>query len=128
MKFARVVFRAAAVYGILVIAPLYFMESLVGELSPPAITHPEHFYGFVGVTLAWQVAFLIIAQRPDRYRPLMLAAVAEKAGFGVAGVVLFLQQRAVASVLAFGLIDLLLGSLFVAAYAVTPPFDATQPQ
>ena len=128
MKFARVVFRAAAVYGFLVIAPLYFMESQIGTASPPAITHPEHFYGFIGVTLAWQVAFLIVAQRPDRYRPLMLAAVAEKAGFGVAGVVLFLQQRAVASILAFSLIDLLLGSLFVAAYVVTPPFDTARPQ
>ena len=37
------------------------MEARVGRDYPPAITHPEYFYGFLGVAAAWQVAFLVIA-------------------------------------------------------------------
>ena len=46
MKLARWIFGIAGVYGILVIAPLYFMEARIGHDDPPAITHPEYFYGF----------------------------------------------------------------------------------
>ena len=53
MSFARWVFRIAGIYGVLVIAPMYFLESRFPAENPPPITHPEFFYGFVGVTLAW---------------------------------------------------------------------------
>jgi hypothetical protein len=72
MKVARWIFGIAGVYGVLVIAPLYFMEARIGRDTPPAITHPEYFYGFVGVTLVYQIIFLLIAREPVRYRPLML--------------------------------------------------------
>src|SRR5262249_1624463 len=72
MKFARYVFLIAGVYGLLIIAPQYFLEERVGTDYPPAVTHPEYFYGFVGVTLAWQVLYLVIASDPVRYRPVML--------------------------------------------------------
>jgi len=49
---SRVGSFAAGIYGIAVIAPQYFMEAQVGRDYPPAITHPEYFYGFVGVGLA----------------------------------------------------------------------------
>ena len=78
MKVARWIFGIAAVYGFLVIAPLYFTEARIGHDDPPAITHPEFFYGFIGITLAWQVVFLLIARKPARYRPLMLVSVLEK--------------------------------------------------
>lgn len=42
-RFARRVFTAAAVYGILVLTPQYFMEARIGRDYPPAITHPEQF-------------------------------------------------------------------------------------
>jgi hypothetical protein len=71
MKLARWIFAIAGIYGILVIAPLYFAEGPIAQNDPPAITHPEFFYGFVGVTLAWQLVFLSIARNPMRYRPLM---------------------------------------------------------
>lgn len=41
-------------------------------------------YGFIGVAAAWQVAFLLIAQDPLRYRLLILPGILEKLGFGVA--------------------------------------------
>ncbi|HEY8683443.1 MAG TPA: hypothetical protein VIM06_09750, partial [Rhodanobacter sp.] len=93
MKFARVVFWIAAIYGFAVLVPLYFLESRVGAMSPPAITHPEYFYGFVGIALAWQVMFVIIAREPTRYRLAMLPSILEKLGFGLASLALYLQGR-----------------------------------
>ncbi len=52
MKFARIVFLVAGIWGVLVIAPLYFLFDLIGQNDPPAITHPGFFYGFVGLGLA----------------------------------------------------------------------------
>jgi len=72
MKFARIVFLIAGIYGILVLTPLYFLEQTIGRETPPPITHPEFFYGFVGVGLAWQIVFLIIARDPLRFRPMMI--------------------------------------------------------
>jgi hypothetical protein len=120
MKLARWIFGIAGVYGILVIAPLYFAEGQIAQNDPPAITHPEFFYGFIGVTLAWQLVFLVIARNPVRYRPLMLASVLEKLAYGIPAIALFMQQRIKTMTLAFGCIDLLLGALFVLAFFFTP--------
>ena len=120
MKVARWIFAVAGVYGILVIAPLYFAEGQIAHNDPPAITHPEFFYGFVGVTLAWQLIFLMIARNPLHFRPLMLVSVLEKLAYGVPAIALFAQQRVKPMTLAFGCVDLLLGALFVLAFFLTP--------
>ena len=120
MKVARWIFGIAAVYGFLVIAPLYCMEARIGHDDPPAITHPEYFYAFIGITLAWQVVFVLIAREPTRYRPLMLASVLEKLAWGVAAIVLFQQQRVSGMTLGFGGMDLLLSALFIVAFFLTP--------
>ena len=112
VTFARRVFTAAAVYGIVVLAPQYLMEERVGRDYPPPITHPEHFYGFIGVALAWQVMFLMIASDPIRYRPAMLVGILEKLAFGVPAIVLYSQGRLAGAILAPGLLDLTLGVLF----------------
>jgi hypothetical protein len=116
MRFARIVFRFAAVYGVFVLLPQYFLEGRIGRDYPPPITHPEHFYGFVGVALAWQAAFWVISGDPLRFRPLMIPAVLEKAAFGVAVPVLYLQNRVSPALLPFGVMDLLLGTLFFVAW------------
>ena len=67
LKFAKTVFTLAGVWGILITLPLYFLRNFVDRQSPPAITHPEFYYGFVGVTLTWQLVFLIIGRDPARY-------------------------------------------------------------
>lgn len=121
VRFARWVFGIAGVYGVLCLAPQYLLEKQISRDQPPAITHPEYFYGFVGVALAWQVAFLIIARDPVRYRPLMIAAVLEKISFGLAAVVLFTQQRLPTVVLPFALIDLLLATMFAWSFVLTRP-------
>ena len=64
MKFAKIVFRVAGTWGLSVLTPLYFMFDLIGRNDPPPITHPGFFYGFVGVALAWQIAFIFIATDP----------------------------------------------------------------
>jgi len=119
VTFARRVFLFAGVIGLLTLLPQYFMEGRIGRDYPPPITHPEHFYGFVGVGTVWQILFLIIARDPVRLRPAMLAAVLEKLSFGVPVIVLYLQGRLPAMILGFGLFDLFLGLLFVIGYRVT---------
>src|ERR1700730_4061260 len=93
MKFAKIVFRVAAIWGVLVISPLYFMFALIGRNDPPPITHPGFFYGFVGAALAWQIAFFFIAGDPVRYRALMIPSMFEKFSYGAAVVALVLQGR-----------------------------------
>jgi hypothetical protein len=121
MKFARIVFWIAGIWGLLVITPLYFLLDVIGQKDPPAITHPGFFYGFVGCALAWQVAFCFIARDPARYRPLMIPSVLEKATYAVAIVTLVLQGRTNLRDLLFAATDTLLGLLFVIAYSKTRP-------
>ena len=69
MKFAKIVFRIAGIWGVLVADPaLFHVQSDRPQRSPAH--HPSgFFYGFVGAALAWQFAFFIIATDPARYRP-----------------------------------------------------------
>jgi hypothetical protein len=85
-----------------------------------AIAHPEWYYGFIAVALAWQAAFLVIAGNPVRYRSIMLPAMLEKFGYVATLAVLYMQGRLNASQLAIGSPDLILGFLFVAAFLRTP--------
>jgi hypothetical protein len=121
MRFAKIVFRIAGIWGVLVITPLYFMFDLIGRTDPPAITHPGFFYGFAGAALAWQIVFFFIATDPLRFRPIMIPAVLEKLSYSVAVILLVLQRRMHPSDLVFGGTDLLLGVLFAIAYFKTPP-------
>ncbi|HJT67245.1 MAG TPA: hypothetical protein VJ749_12375 [Pyrinomonadaceae bacterium] len=119
MRFARLVFLIAGIYGLLALVPLYFMEQQTGRDYPPPITHPEYYYGFVGVAVAWQLAFLVMSRNPVRYRPLMPVAVIEKASFFIPAVVLYAQHRLSSFMLGAGTIDGLLGVLFVISYLKT---------
>jgi hypothetical protein len=120
MKFAKMVFWIAAIWGFLVITPLYFMFTLIGEKDPPPITHPAFFYGFVGLALVWQIAFIVIATDPIRFRPMMIPAILEKLVYAVPVIVLVLQKRMHPTDLIFSATDLTLGALFLAAYLRTP--------
>ena len=121
MRFAKRVFTIAGIWGLLIVVPLFFLQDVVERQSPPAITHPEFYYGFVAVTTAWQIAFLIIGADPVRLRPLFPAAVLEKVGWVGTVTVLFALGRVPASSLIFGAIDGLLGVLFIAAMIKTAP-------
>lgn len=116
MKFAKVVFWIAGIWGLLVIAPLYFLFDVIPRHDPPVITHPGFYYGFVGTALAWQIAFCFMATDPVRYRPLIIPSIFEKFSYAVAIVVLVSQGRTNRGDLVFAATDFLLGVLFVSVY------------
>jgi len=116
MKFAQVVFWVAGIWGVLILTPLYFLFDRIGRADPPAITHPGFYYGFAGVALAWQFAFFVIAWDPVRFRPMMIPSVLEKFAWGLTVVVLHVQGRISSGDMGMGVVDLLLGALFLLAF------------
>lgn len=121
MKFARIVFYVAFVWGILILTPLYFMFDAIGRQDPPPITHPGFYYGFLSAGLAWQFAFLVIARDPVRFRTMMLPSMLEKFGYAVSLAALYFQRRLHGSDLGFAGVDFVFGVLFVAAFLTTAP-------
>jgi hypothetical protein len=121
MKFARVVFLIAGLYGLVVLTPGYFFEQAIGRETPPPITHPEFFYGFLGVALAWQVLLLLIAHNPVRYRPMMIPSIIEKLSYAGAVIVLLKQHRIPLSTSDLGLVDLVLAVLFAISFFKVRP-------
>jgi hypothetical protein len=120
MRFAKIVFFAAGLWGLAIVTPLYLMIDVVGRQYPPAVTHPDFYYGFVGVTLAWQVAFLLISSDPIRFRPIMLVAIVEKLGYVVTLTTLYMRGQVQLGQFAIVSPDFLLGLFFVAAFIKTP--------
>ena len=120
MKFAKIVFWLAAIWGFLIITPLYFLFALISKNDPPPITHPGFFYGFVGVAMVWQLAFILIARDPIRFRPMMIPAILEKLVYSIPVIILVLQKRMHPADLVFSATDLLLAVLFLIAYLRTP--------
>lgn len=116
MKFARIVFLIAGLYGLVSLIPLYFLFDYIGRQEPPAITHPQFYYGFVGVALAFQFVFLVIASDPARFRPLVIVSVFEKLSYMIACVVLYLHGRIPGSDAATALPDTILCALFIVAW------------
>ena len=119
MLFARRVFLLAGLYGLAVVILGYGFFFLGGEDWSVYTNHPEYVHGFFLVTLAWQVAFLLIATDPLRFRLLMLAAMLEKFPYTLATLLLYSAGEVGLVVLAFGLIDGVLGALFSVAYIMT---------
>lgn len=119
MRFAKIVFTIAAIWGFLVLPPMYFLEQKIGRDTPPVITHPEYFYGFIGIAIAWQLAFFIISRDPVRYRPLMIPCMIEKFSFTIACSILYSSNRIPQQMLGASLVDMVLGILFVIAFIKT---------
>lgn len=116
MSFAKRVFFWGGVYGLVVVGPLYFLRSFMGRLFPPAINHPEYYYGFVGAVVVWHVLFLVVSKDPARYRAMMPVATLEKVAFAVPVLALILAGSA-SPLLAIGAIgDLIWGALYLVAY------------
>jgi hypothetical protein len=103
----------------MVVAPLYFLEGQIAKQAPPAITHPEFYYGFTGVTLVWQFVYLLIGSDPERYRPVMLLAALAKGTYGTAIVILYTQHRLANSTFGVSMVDWIFVVLFLASYART---------
>jgi len=119
MKFAKVVFLVAGVWGIVLLTPLYFLFDAIGRQQSTPITYPQFFYGFLAVTMAWQFAFLVIGSDPARFRPMMIPSVAEKFIYVLSMGVLYSEGRIRVTDLMIVAPDLLLGVLFIIAFATT---------
>jgi hypothetical protein len=104
---------------VLVLVPLYFALGIIGREQPPAVAHPEYYFGFLGVALVWQAGFFVIGSDPVRFRPMMIPAMGEKFVHVGTMVVLYLRGQMDGRQLAFNLPDLVLGVLFVIAFVRT---------
>ncbi len=108
MKFVRIIFAVAAVWGFLALIP--------GLFAQPG-GQPEYYYGFYGLALVFQLVFVMIALDPARYRALIPIAILEKLSFFLPVTVLYLQGRvAMGSVFFGGMIDGLWMLLFGLAW------------
>jgi hypothetical protein len=117
VRFARIVFIMAGVWGIAILTPLFFLVDVTGRHYAPPATYPQFFYGFLSVAMAWQIAFLAIATNPARLRPLMIMAVVEKVGF--VATLFVLRERIPPADMQAAWPDLLLGILFIVAFVKT---------
>ena len=106
----------AGISGILILLPGYFFEQKYGQDHPPPVNHPEFYYGFFGVALAWQFMFLVIASDPLRYRLAMLPAILEKASFAIPIPILFALGRVNTTMVAGATMDAIWLALFAFAY------------
>jgi hypothetical protein len=120
-RFARWTFLACGAYGVVAIVPGFFLEARLAVTTPPAITHPEFYYGFCGVAMVWQISFLLIVTDPIRFRPLVALSILEKLLFFGTCLVLFLTGRlAPGAPLLGGAIDAFWMILFAVAWVRIP--------
>jgi hypothetical protein len=123
MRLARFVFIGAGIWGIAVLTPLYWLVDVSGRHYAAPNDYPAFFYGFIGVAIAWQIAFLIIGSNPARFRTMMIPAIIEKLGYVSTLAFLYGQSRISAVDVQPALPDGLLGILFVVAFLRTRPSD-----
>ena len=116
VKSAKLIYRIAGIYGLVVLLPLFLAEDLIGRQAPPPITHPEYFYGFLGAATVMQLVYLTIAGDPVRYRPLMPITVLAKWSFSIAVAILYATGRLTAATLPLPAIDFLIGLAFAFAW------------
>ncbi len=123
MRFARLIFALAGTGGLLLLVPMFFLEARIGREAPPPITHPEFFYGFVGLGCVFQVVFLVIASNPLRYRLLMPIGILEKLAFSLPVFLLYLGGRIGSTFVPAAVMDFTLGCLFALSWWLTrcPP-------
>jgi hypothetical protein len=126
MTFARWVFTLAGIFGLVMITPLFFLEGEMARISGAPMSQPETYYGFVGVTFAWQLVYLVIGRDPAAYRPIMLLGALGKLLFFGACWTLALQGRTPVFTAVLSSPDLLLAALFIVAWVRTRP-SAAQP-
>lgn len=119
MRFAKIVFIGASVWGIVVLTPVYFLFDLTGRQYVPPTAYPQFFYGFLIVTVAWQIAFFVIGSNPVRFRLLMIPSIIEKVGYVVTVAVLYSLARISKADAMAAVPDLLLGILFLIAFVKT---------
>ena len=126
VKISRTIFLVSAIYGILILTPQLFRESAFSTKDVP-LGHPEFFYGFFLLALAFQILFIIIAADPVRYRPAMAPAFIEKSGHAISCIALFLQHRLAKDMFLVSMGDAVMLLLFIYCYIITAPGTPASP-
>jgi hypothetical protein len=124
VTFAKWVFTIGGIWGVLIIAPLFFVEQQLAAATGP-FSHPDAYYGFVASTFAWQLGYLVIGRNPSAYRPFMLLGALGKVIYFTGNWVLFAEGRIPISVPLVASPDIVLAILFVIAWFRTRPAPAT---
>ena len=119
MKLAKWTFRTVGVFGLIVMIPMLFVENLIEQIMPPAVNHPEFFYGFVVLNICWQILYLFLAKDPIRFRPMMIPAFLAKASAPVALIWLYLQRRISSQWITTSIMDGVFAILFLVSYWAT---------
>ena len=127
MRFARVVFIIAGIWGLAVLPPFYWLVDITGRHYAMPMEYPHFFYGFFDVTMAWQLAFLVMGSDPIRFRPLMIPAMVEKFSYVLTLAVLYMHGRIGMQDAQAAFPDLILGTLFIAAFVKTMNRPAAAP-
>ena len=127
MRFARIVFTIAGIWGLVVLTPLFFLRDVSGRVYAPPADYPHFFYGFFAVAMAWQVVFLIIGSNPARFRLMMIPAMLEKFPYVVIATILHGQGRITADDASTAVPDLILGILFAVAFVKTRSAAGREP-
>ena len=115
MRFAKWVFTAAAIYGLVTIPLTYFAEAALARRYA-ALGQPLWFYGFLGVVLVFQLVYLQTGRDPVRYRPFMLLSLLAKLSFVVTAAGMWLLGRTVTEQALVTAPDLVWTVLFAVAY------------
>jgi len=119
MRFAKIVFNVAGALGIIILVPMFFLLDAIGRQDPPPITHSQFYYGFAALALVFQLVFFVIASDPARFRPLIIPAILEKAGWVAVCLTLYVTGAAKLRQASLCAIDFVLGILFVCAWFTT---------
>ena len=125
IRTARLIFGIAGIYGLIVLVPFFFAEPLYTRHDPPGLSHPEHYYGFLGAAAVMQLVYLTIARDPLRFRPLMPVAMVAKLVFVATMATLWALGRIDSVTLAGAAPDLLIGGAFAFAWLRTGGEGAT---
>lgn len=118
IRTARRIFSIAAIYGVIILLPMYFAAPVMAKAGNP-VTHLELLYGFVGAALCFQLIYWTIGRDPVRYRPLMPITWLAKASFGIPCAILYATGRLDGFAFALSMVDLLIALAFVHAWRIT---------
>lgn len=115
----KTIFLTSGIYGLIIMLAMLLSEKQFSHENPPQLTHLEFYYGFIGVCIAFQILFILIAKNPLKYKLMMVPAILEKFSFGLVVIVMHYQKNIPNTVFVFGLIDLIFLCLFIYAFIKT---------
>lgn len=119
MKLAKWTFRTAGIFGLIVMVPILCAEKLIPKIMPPAITHPEFFYGFVILNICWQILYIFLSKDPVRFRPMMIPSFLAKGSGPVALLWLYFQGRISSQWITTTIMDGVFALLFLVSFWIT---------